>query len=70
MLAVVRSVASLAILLWALGVLLLGLGNGTVLWIAIGLVLLVVGVPMLGAHPRATARLYPRRGAIDPASGR
>ncbi len=70
MLDLVRSVASLAILLWALGIVLLGLGSGTFLWILIGLVLLVVGAPMLGAHPWATARLYPRRGAIDPAAGR
>jgi hypothetical protein len=68
MLIVARFVGSLAILLWGLGMLLLGLVNGVALWIILGVVITVVGLPFLAGHPAAASRLYPRRGAIDPSA--
>jgi len=70
MLYATRFVASLAIVLWALTMVLLGLANGVLLWIVLGAALLVVGAPLLGSHPWATAHLYPPRGPIDPTTGR
>lgn len=68
MLSVTRFVASLAISLWGLAMLLIGVVNGVPLWILLGLVVTGVGLPFLASHPAAASRLYPRRGAIDPAA--
>jgi hypothetical protein len=70
MLYATRFFTSLAIVLWALSMVLLGLVNGVLLWIVVGLVLIAVGAPLLASHPWAAARLYPPRGAIDPTAGR
>lgn len=66
MLSAARFLASLAIALWGVAMLLIGLVNGVVLWILLGLVITAVGLPFLASHPAAASRLYPRRGGIDP----
>lgn len=66
MLSVTRFIASLAISLWGVAMLLIGVVNGVPLWILLGLVVTGVGLPFLASHPAASARLYPRRGGIDP----
>jgi len=68
MLAVARFVTSLAIALWGLAMLLIGVVNGVPLWIVLGIVVSGVGLPFLASHPAAAPRLYPRRGGIDPAA--
>jgi hypothetical protein len=68
MLTVTRFVASLAISVWGLAMLLIGVVNGVPMWILLGLVVTGVGLPFLAAHPAATGRLYPRRGGIDSAA--
>jgi hypothetical protein len=40
----------------------LGIGQGQIAWIPLGLVLLAVGLPMLAANPLATPLLYPTAG--------
>ena len=68
MLSVARFVASLAISLWGVAMLVLGLVNGVPLWILLGGVVAGVGLPFLAALPAAASRLYPKRGGIDPAA--
>jgi hypothetical protein len=68
MLLATRFVTSLAISLWGLAMLLIGIVHLVFLWIVLGLVVLAVGLPFLASHPWAAARLYPSRGGIDPAS--
>lgn len=68
MLDATRFATSLAITLWGVAMLLLGLINMVLLWIVLGLAITVVGLPFLAGNPWATARLYPRRGGIDSAS--
>lgn len=68
MLSVTRFIASLAISLWGLGMLLIGVVNGVPLWILLGLIVTGVGLPFLASHPAASARLYPSRGGIDRAA--
>jgi hypothetical protein len=68
MLSVARFVTSLAISLWGLAMLLIGVVNGVPLWVLLGLVVSGVGLPFLASHPAASARLYPKRGGIDPAA--
>lgn len=62
-----RFATSLAISLWGVAMLLLGLINMVLLWIILGLVIIAVGLPFFAGHPWAAARLYPKRGGIDPA---
>ncbi len=61
----IRFVASLAILTWGLVMVLMGILNGFFLWIAIGGAIMTVGIPLLGSHPWAAARLYPKSGNIE-----
>jgi hypothetical protein len=68
MLTVARFVASLAISVWGLAMLLIGVVNGVPMWILLGLVVAGVGLPFLASHPAAAGRLYPRRGGIDSAA--
>ena len=68
MLSVTRFVASLAICLWGMAMLLIGVVNAVPMWIVLGLVVTGVGLPFLASHPAAAARLYPKRGGIDPAA--
>lgn len=65
MLNATRFVASLAISLWGVGMLVIGLVNGVFLWIVLGLVIVAVGLPFLAGHPWAASWLYPSRGGID-----
>lgn len=67
MLRATRFATSLAISLWGLAMLLIGIFNAVFLWIVLGVVVLAVGLPFLASHPWAAARLYPTRGGIDPA---
>lgn len=64
----IRFVASLAISTWGLVMVLMGVLNGFFLWIAIGLVVTAVGVPLLGSHPWVADRLYPKSGNIEGAA--
>lgn len=66
MLLATRFAASLAISVWGLAMLLIGIVKAVFLWIVLGVVVTVVGLPFLGSHPWAAGRLYPSRGAIDP----
>jgi hypothetical protein len=66
MLYATRFVTSLAIALWGLAMIVIGIINGVFLWIVLGVVVAGVGLPFLASHPRAAARLYPARGGIDP----
>lgn len=65
MLNATRFVTSLAISLWGVGMLLIGIANGVLLWIVLGMVIVGVGLPFLASHPWAAPWLYPRRGGID-----
>jgi len=67
MLRATRFATSLAISLWGLAMLLIGIFNAVFLWIVLGAVVLAVGLPFLASNPWAAARLYPTRGGIDPA---
>jgi hypothetical protein len=64
MLNATRFLTSMAISLWGIGMLAIGLVNGVLLWIILGLVIAGVGLPFLAAHPWATSLLYPARGGI------
>jgi hypothetical protein len=68
MLNVTRFATSLAISLWGVGMLLIGIINGVLLWIVLGLIITGVGLPFLASNPLAGARLYPNRGGIDPSA--
>ncbi len=59
MLGGLRWLASVGILLWGALVVLLGVLTPNLVWIAIGLVILTVGVPFLAGLPLAARRLYP-----------
>jgi hypothetical protein len=65
MLTAIRFLTSLAILLWGLTMILLGMARGEVLWCAIGAAIAAVGIPLLGSHPWAAGVLYPTRGPIE-----
>jgi len=65
MLNATRFVASLAISLWGLGMLVIGLINGVPLWIVLGVVIMGVGLPFFAGLPWAAAWLYPTRGGIE-----
>jgi hypothetical protein len=65
MLTAVQSFTSLAILLWGLSMIMLGLFRGLVLWCAIGAAVAAVGIPLLGSHPWAAALLYPGRRPLE-----
>jgi hypothetical protein len=54
-----RFVASLIVSLWGLVMVVLGIVQGSLLWIPLGLAVLVVGLPLLASNPLATSRLYP-----------
>ncbi len=60
MLLALRFATSLLIALWGAVVVALGIGQGEVTWIPLGLVLVGVGLPMLAANPLATDLLYPK----------
>lgn len=66
MLHATRFATSLAISLWGLAMLLIGIVNAVSLWIVLGVVVMGVGLPFLASHPWAADRLYPTRGGIDP----
>jgi hypothetical protein len=55
----VRFVTSLAIFLWGIAMIALGLSEGVPSWILMGLAVAVAGAPLLASHPWATSRLYP-----------
>jgi hypothetical protein len=57
----IRFVASAAIAVWGLTMVLLGIVNGMLSWIAIGLAVTAFGAPLLASNPMLTARLYPLR---------
>lgn len=61
----IRFVASLTILAWGLSMVVLGILNAFFLWIAVGLVVTGVGLPLLASHPWAASRLYPKSGNIE-----
>ncbi len=65
MLFVIRFVASVAITLWGIAMILLGAVHRFPLWIAIGLAVSAVGLPLLASHPWATRILYPTAGNIE-----
>lgn len=46
---------------WGASMVLLGIAQGQVLWIPLGIAVLAVGAPMLGANPLVAERLYPTR---------
>jgi hypothetical protein len=69
MLYAARFAASVAIAAWGLLMLVLGMVNATFLWVVLGIAIMAVGSPLLASHPWLTPRLYPVRGAIDPADG-
>ena len=58
---VVRFVTSLAITLWGMAMVALGLFQGVAMWSLLGLVVAGVGLPLLASHPWATGLLYPSR---------
>ena len=68
MLFVFRFLASLAISIWGLMMVVLGILNAFFLWIAVGLVVTGVGLPLLGSHPWVASRLYPKSGNIEGAA--
>lgn len=51
MLKLIRVVGSLLILAWGIGMLVLGIGAGVATWIGTGLVVAVIGLPLLAASP-------------------
>jgi hypothetical protein len=57
--AIIRSIASVAILAWGLMTLLIGLVAFNPSWIGIGAILIVVGLPFLAGLPAAAKYLYP-----------
>ena len=61
----IRFVASVAISAWGLVMVLMGILNGFFEWIAIGLVVTGVGLPLLASNPLVTTRLYPTNGNMD-----
>ena len=65
LLTTLRFFTSLAILLWGLAMIMLGMFRGMAMWCAIGMVVSAVGIPLLGSHPWAAGVLYPRRGPIE-----
>ncbi|MEW6270483.1 MAG: hypothetical protein AB1689_14425 [Thermodesulfobacteriota bacterium] len=69
MLYAARFAASVAITVWGLLMVVLGIVNATFLWAVLGVVITAVGLPLLASHPSMTPRLYPLRGSIDPAKG-
>lgn len=56
---IIRSLTAVAILFWGIATLLIGLAAMNVSWIAIGLILSVVGLPFLAGLPMAQKLLYP-----------
>ena len=66
MLNATRFVTSLAISFWGLAMIVIGILNGVFMWIVLGVVVAGVGLPFLASNPRASARLYPARGGIEP----
>ena len=65
---VIRFVASLAISVWGLVMVLLGIAQGYFLWIAVGLVVGGIGLPLLASNPMVADRLYPKSGNIEGAA--
>lgn len=61
----IRFVASLAISIWGVAMMLLGIVQGVLLWVAIGLAVTAFGLPLLGSHPWLARRLYPNSGNIE-----
>jgi hypothetical protein len=59
----VRFIASLAIVLWGLAAVGIGIAGGNRLWIPLGLAIAAVGVPLLGSHPWGSTLVHPRRKA-------
>lgn len=68
MLNALRFLGSVTIALWGLVIVLLGLGQGELLWVPLGIAVLAVGVPLLASNPLVADRLYPPRnpGATPP----
>ena len=59
---VVQFVVSLAILLWGVAMIVLGVVDSFFLWVAIGIAVAGVGLPLLGSHPWVSGWLYPTSG--------
>jgi hypothetical protein len=59
MLLAAQFVTSIAISLWGLAMIILGVIHAHPVWILLGLVVSVVGAPMVAANPMVAARLYP-----------
>jgi hypothetical protein len=57
----VRFATSLLVALWGLTMVLLGIAQGELLWIPLGLAVFAVGVPLLAGNPLVADRLYPPR---------
>lgn len=61
----IRFIASVAISAWGLVMVLMGILNGFFEWIAVGLVVTGVGLPLLASNPLVATRLYPTTGNIE-----
>ncbi|MFP6665052.1 MAG: hypothetical protein VCC00_12670 [Deltaproteobacteria bacterium] len=56
---IIRTIASVAILVWGLLTLLIGVSAMNPSWIGIGAILSIVGLPFLAGLPMAAKYLYP-----------
>ncbi len=61
----IRFIASVAISAWGLVMVLMGILNGFFEWIAVGVVVTGVGLPLLASNPLVANRLYPTNGNIE-----
>lgn len=43
----------------------LGILNGFFLWIALGVIIIAIGLPLLASNPLFEGRLYPKSGNIE-----
>jgi hypothetical protein len=64
-LGVLRFVTSAAISLWGVAMVILGILNGFFLWIALGVIIIAIGLPLLASNPLFESRLYPKSGNIE-----
>jgi len=58
MLFAARFIASLVIVAWGLATALLGILGGSRLWIPLGLVIAIVGLPLVASHPWASGLIH------------
>ena len=59
MLLVLQWFASVAIPIWGVAVVILGVAAGNLVWLNIGVIIIGVGLPFLASNPLAARRLYP-----------